>query len=317
MSDNLYQLFTTQFVSTLELKLQQMGSLIRGHTQEGAHVGKAAAPINQVAAITAKAPAGIFAPKNRTDATFSRRWVFPQPAEDDQLIDSYEALETIVDPKSAYVTNAAMAMGRAWDDAIINNAFGTAQLGVDEGGLTAETFNTAATSAGGFQLQDSFGSGSNTSGLTTAKFIEAKRVLRHYHVDVQNDELTAVISSQGESDLLNQVQVVSTEYSDRPVLVDGSIKRFLGWNIIVSERLPTQTATSGTGATVRNNLFFAKSGLYFGVWNDLYNRISVRNDLSGEPWDLFTKSMFGVTRTQPGKVLMVQAVDTTGTDITP
>ena len=118
----LIPLFTTQFSTNLELLLQQMGSKLRGKTREGFHVGKMASPINQVGAISAKPPAGRFVPKNRTDAEFVRRWVFPQEVELDQLIDSFDELQTIVDPKSQYVENAANAIGRAWDDAIIASA---------------------------------------------------------------------------------------------------------------------------------------------------------------------------------------------------
>src|ERR1017187_4009574 len=124
MSENLFKLFTTEFSTYLELKLQQKGSKLRGKVREGMHVGKQASPINQLAAIAAMAPAGRFAPKNRTDADYTRRWVFPQDVEIDQLIDSFDELRTIVDPKSEYSTNAAYAIGRAWDDCLIAAAFG-------------------------------------------------------------------------------------------------------------------------------------------------------------------------------------------------
>ena len=152
-NDGLYQLYTTQFTTVLELKLQQMGSKFRGRVREGTHVGKQASPINQVGAIVLKAPAGRFAPRNRTDADFTRRWVFPQDGEIDQLIDSFDELRTIVDPKSMYVTNASMAVGRGWDDAIIAAFFGTAQTGADAGGLAPETFSTT-----NFQIASTFGS---------------------------------------------------------------------------------------------------------------------------------------------------------------
>jgi hypothetical protein len=312
MSENLFQLFTTQFSTNLELKLQQMGSKLRGKVREGFHVGKQASPINQVGAIQLKAPAGRFAPKNRTDASFTRRWVFPQDGEIDQLIDSFDELKTIVDPKSMYAENAANAVGRGWDDAIISAAFGTAQIGADAGGLSPETFGTALTTDGtpGFNVSDTFGS-TASSGLTVAKLIEAKRVFRHYHVDIDTDPLTLVIGSKQESDLLNQVQVVSTEFSDRPVLVDGRVTRFLGFDIVVSERLNV------TSSTLRNVIAFAKSGMYLGMWRDLTNRVSIRNDLSGEPYDLYTAASFGATRTQPGKVVRLYCADSTGSDITP
>lgn len=304
--NGLIPLYTTQFSTNLELLLQQKGSKLRGRVREGMHIGKQASPVNQVGSISLKAPAGRFEPKNRTDAEFVRRWVFPQEGEIDQLIDSFDELQTIVDPKSAYVENAANAVGRGWDDCLIAAATGSAMLGQDAGGLTTENFSTA-----NFQISASFGS-SAASGLTVAKLIEAKRLLRKYHNDLDMDPLTLVIGSQAESDLLNQVQVVSTEFNDRPVLVDGRIKRFLGYDVVMSERLPQTTIN-----TTRGILAFVKSGLYLGIWKDMTNRVSIRNDLSGEPWDLYTQTMFGATRTQPGKVIQILAADTSGADINP
>lgn len=304
MTANLFQLFTTQFSTNLELKLQQTGSKLRGKVREGMHVGKQASPINQLGAVQLRAPAGRFAPLARQDADTTRRWVFPQDGELPQLIDSFDELRTIVDPKSAYSTNAANAVGRAWDDCLIAAATGSAQIGTDANGLSTETFDTT-----NHQIASTFGS-SAASGLTVAKMIEAKRILRHYHVDIESDPITLVIGSQQESDLLNQVQVVSTEYNDRPVLVDGKVTRFLGFDIVVIERL-------SVASNVRNCFAFARSGLYLGIWKDMVNRVSIREDLSGQPYQVYTSATYGATRTQPGKVISILCSDTTGADITP
>jgi hypothetical protein len=302
----LIPLYTTQFSTNLDLLLQQKGSKLRGRVSEGFHVGKMASPINQVGAVAMRAPAGRFAPMQRVDSQFVRRWVFPQEGELPQLVDTFDELQTIVDPKSAYVMNAANAVGRAWDDALIACATGPAMIGQDAAGLSTETFSTSS-----FQLASTFGS-SAASGLTVAKLIEARRILQHYHNDLDQEQLTLVIGSSQEADLLNQVQVVSTEFAERPVLVDGRVKRFLGFDVVVSERLSQTTVGS-----VRGVLAFVRSGLYLGMWKDLTNRISIRNDLSGEPWQVYTSVMYGGTRTQPGKVLQILASDTSGADITP
>lgn len=303
MSANLYTLYTEQFSTNLRMKLQQSGSKLRGRVSEGSHVGKQASPVNQIGAIGLRAPAGRFAPKNRTDAEFTRRWVFPQDGEIDQLIDSFDELKTIVDPKSAYVTNASNAVGRAWDDAIIAAAFAAATIGTDAGSLSTESFDTT-----NHRVVTAFGAAAAT-GLTVAKLIEVKRIFRKYHVDLETDPVTLVIGSKQESDLLNQTEVVSTEFNERPVLVDGQVKRFLGFDIVVSERL-------AVASNVRSVIAFAKSGLYLGVWKDMTNRVSIRNDLSGEPYDLYTQTSFGATRLEAGRVLEVQCADTTGADIT-
>jgi hypothetical protein len=306
MSENLYKLWTTQFSTNLELKLQQMGSKLRGKIREGFHVGKQASPINQVGAIQLKAPAGRFAPKNRTDADFTRRWVFPQDGEIDQLIDSFDELKTIVDPKSLYTENAANAVGRGWDDAIIAAFFGTAQIGQDAGGLSSETW---ASFSSAFTVSDTLG-GTASNGLTVAKMIETRRILEHYHNDLELDPPCMVIGSKQHSDLLGQVQVVSTEFNDRPLLTDGRVTRFMGFDIVMSERL---TVVSN----IRQIPVFVKSGMYLGMWKDNTNRVSIRNDLSGEPYDLYSSTSYGASRLQPGKVIQVLCADTTGADITP
>ena len=304
----LIPLYTTQFSTNLELLLQQKGSKLRGRVREGMHVGKMASPINQVGALSMKAPAGRFAPLPNQEAGYVRRWVFPKEGELPQLVDTFDELQTVVDPKSGLVETAAAATGRAWDDELINQATSTAVLGQDAASLTNEAFATA-----NFQIASTFGSGGTASGLTVAKIIEAKRIFEHYHNDLSADRPTMVIGSQQHSDLLNQVQVVSTEFNSRPVFDgDGNVTSFLGFDIVVSERLPQTTIGS-----VRGVLTFVKSGLYLGVWKDMTNNIGQRNDLSGLPWQILTQTMYGATRTQPGKVLQILCSDTTGADITP
>lgn len=309
MSSNdqgLIPLYTTQFSTALELLLQQKGSKLRGKVNEGFHVGKQASPVNQVGPITLQTPEGRFAAKKRADANYVRRWVFPIEGDINQLIDTFDEVQTIVDPKSALVTGASYAVGRAWDDEILAAATRDAKLGQDAAGLTTETFDTTA-----FRVSSSFGA-STATGLTVAKLIETKRIFRHYHNDLDADPLCIVIGSQQEADLLNQVQVVSTEFNDRPTLVDGKVKRFLGFDIEVMERVPQTTAD-----TTRGVISFVKSGMYLGMWRDMMNRVSQRNDLSSEPWQLYTQVMFGSTRLQPGKVLQILCADTTGADINP
>ena len=302
----LLPLFTTQFSTNMELLLQQKGSKLRGKVAEGFHVGRMASPINQVGAVSMKAPVGRYSPKQPVYAALTRPWVFPIPGEIDQYIDTFDELQTLVDPKNAYTEAAANAAGRYWDDGLIANATGSTQRGVDASSLTAETFTST------YQISATFGTGGTASGLTVAKMIEVQRQLRHYHNDLEMDRPSMVIGSQQASDLLNNVQFVSTEFNDKPVLVNGQVKEFMGFDIVISERLPQTTV-----GTTRGVLVFVKSGLYLGIWKDTANRIFQRPDLSGNPWDISTTLMYGAVRTQLGKVWQILCADTSGADITP
>jgi hypothetical protein len=116
-NQGLYPDFTAQYSSNIEMLLQQMESRLRGKVAErGGFVGKMAAPVTQYGTVTMKAPKGRFSPLDHTQPNSIRPWLFPQPGELPQLIDSFDELQTIVDPKSAYTQAAAAATGRFWDD---------------------------------------------------------------------------------------------------------------------------------------------------------------------------------------------------------
>lgn len=311
MSQNIPNLFTEQFTANLQMRLQQQGSKLRGKVMEGFHVGKAASPVNYIGAIQSRAPAGRFAPMNRVDADFQRRWVFPQEREIPQLVDTFDLLQTIVDPKSQYTMNASNACGRDWDDALISAAFGSAVIGTDPQTFATESFDPNSQS---LTVASTFDDGSTHVGITVKKLIEIRRLFRHLHVDLESDPLCLVAGSQQEADLLSQVQVVSTEYRNTAVLEDGKVTRFMGFDIVYSERLASVTVD--TSFTVRNVIAMAKSGIYLGMWKDMTNDVDIRKDLSGLPYQLYTMHMFGATRLEPGRLIKVQCLDTTGADPT-
>ena len=285
-------LYVSQFSTNVQLLLQQKGSKLRNLVTNGTHTGsKQASPVDQVGAIVASTPTGRFAPKVRTDAALTRRWVFPIDKEIDQLFDKFDMLRMISDPKSKYVENAANAIGRAWDDEIIRAAFATAYTG--ETGTGTTSWDTT------YQVAADFGSSGTETGLVVAKIIEAQRIFLQANVDLDSDPMTLIIGPKQHSDLLNQTQVVSTDFNDKPVLVDGRVTRFLGANIVVSNRLGLVSSDN------RECIAFVKSGLYLGTWQDLQNNVSQRNDLSGEPWDLYTSASYGATRLEEGRVVKI------------
>jgi hypothetical protein len=305
MSENLSKLFVTQFSDLLVLKLQQMNSKLRGRVKEGFHQGKQASPIQYIGNISMQSPAGRFAPLNRQDVDFTRRWVFPVDKEASQMIDSFDKLKTIIEPTSQYSAVAAAAVAREWDDRIIASAFASAQIGTDAGSLTTETFSTTS-----WSIAVNFGASANT-GLTAAKFIEAKRIFRKAEVDIENTKVTMVTNSQGESDLLKQTTIVSTDFNDKPVLVNGVVTRFLGMDIVYSERL-------SSNGSLRKNIALTEEGAYLGIWKDVSNNVSQETQLSGQPYQLYTSMSCGATRLEPGRLLEVDCADASAAaDVTP
>ena len=306
MSENIPKLFVETFSTVLMLKLQQTQSMLRGTVMEGQHIGQQASPVDYIGDVQMKSPAGRFAPNQPQNVDFTRRWVTPVDKEAYQLIDTFDKLRLLQDPTSRYSDVAAAAVAREWDDRIIASAFAVATIGSTTGiTTTTESFSTT-----NWQIASNFRASAAT-GLTVAKMIEAKRIMRKAQVPVDTEQRTWITNSQGESDLLNQVQVVSTEFSDKPVLQDGKVQRFLGWDIRYSERL---TSTSN----VRQNMAYVKSGLYLGIWKDVENDVYRRRDLSGLPYQLASLMSSGATRLEPGRLLQALCADTSAAaDVTP
>src|SRR3954467_13653417 len=146
MSANLINLRTIQFTDKFALLSQQYGSRLQGTVGTGSYTGKQASPVNQVRPTAAVPVTERFTAIERQDATFDRRWVFPLPYEHAQLVDKFDELQMLGDPKPSLVMNAANAMGRAKDDVILAAFFGAAKTGELAGSSSA--FGTTLTSAG-------------------------------------------------------------------------------------------------------------------------------------------------------------------------
>jgi hypothetical protein len=311
MSDGLIDLFQTQFSTMLELKLQQKMSLLKGRTVGGNHVGsKQASPIQFLGAMQMKTPQGRFAPKQPEAQDYTRRWIVPIDKEGDQYVDNFDQLKTPIDPQSQLVARAAAACARQWDDEIIRAATATATIGTDAGSLTTEAFDTT-----NFQIAGNFGA-SAAVGLTVAKLNEARRILEHNHALDEDKTITLVIGSQQHADLRNQALVTSSDFNiNGGILVNGEVTRFMGMDIVVSERLPV-LIDKNAATNQRGCLAFVKKGIYLGTWQDVKTTVAQRYDLSSNPWDINTMISFGATRTQLGEVIQICAADTIGADIT-
>ena len=305
------ELLTTQFTSTLDLLLQQMVSVMRPLVDSAMYVGKQASPVQQIGVLELKQPSGRYSPITPQVPNYTRRWVFPNDRDIAVLVDQFDELRTIVDPKSGISAATAAADGRYFDDLIINAANGTASTGVDSSNFSTENFASTVSTSGGYLVADTFGASAST-GMTYPKLVEAWRVMRHAQVDLRAERPCVIISSQQEADLKKQQEVISSEYRAGMAMTDrGDVMSVGGFDVHVSERLNSSSST-----TLRNCLAFVRSGLHLGMWKDMAIRIDNRIDLTSQPWQLYGMVSAGATRTQLFKVVQINCADTTGFDPT-
>lgn len=295
MSINIPAHFVQQFSTNIQLLLQQKGSVLRQSVMTGSHFGKQASPVDQIGAVVANKVTQRFAPIGRTDAPMDRRWVLPTDYDLNQLIDTFDLLRLITDPKSSYVQNAMHAMGRAMDDELLAAIFGVNKTGVDA------SVNTTFLAANTVNVDHAAAA---ASGLTVAKLRQAKKLLMKNQVDMDSEQIYAWITADQHDDLLAETQVISSDFNGlKPVLDEGRITRFLGINFIHCERIPE--GVDNLAGTSDQIPIFAKSGMHLGIWSEMKNDVSQRKDIQSLPFQAYACGTFGATRLEEKKIVKV------------
>lgn len=293
MSDsNITVASVQQYAGNVELLLQQKASLLSGLVMNGSHRGKKASIVEQFGKATAEQYTTRNSDTPNLAISQEKRWVVPGDYHWGTLIDDQDQLRAIVNLTSPYAMAAAAAMGRKKDDLIINAFHGTAVTGED--GTSSEAWDTSynvAVTVGG-----------TASSLNSAKLKNAIRLLITANEGELMEPVSGVISSYEHDALLKEIEVISGDYGgNQAVLVDGMVKRFMGVNFTLSERLKI---VSGN----REVPIFVKSGMYLGTWEGLFADITTRKDKSYAT-QVYTRMTLGATRTQLGKVIKVLCDD--------
>jgi hypothetical protein len=295
MPDNITVAAVQQYKSNVELLLQQTDSRLAGAVTVGSYVGKAASTVEQFGSATAVQRTSRHADTPLLDLSQDKRWVFPTDYEWASLIDKQDQLRAIVELTSPYAMAGAAAMNRVKDDIILAAIFGTNYTG--ENGTTAETFGTVG--SGTYDV--GVNTGGTASALNVAKLQSGIQKLMLANKGELNESVYGAISSYEHDALLKEMQVVNKDYGNSAVLVDGKVKRFMGVDFIITERL---TVTSGN----RLIPLWLKSGMHLGMWDEVRAEIGPRAD-KGYATQVYLAMTLGATRTQLGKQIRISCDD--------
>ena len=295
MPDTITVAAVQQYRANVELQLQQKDSRLAGAVETGSYVGKAASIVEQFGSATAQLKTGRHADTPLLDLSQDKRWVFPLDYEWGSLIDNEDQLRAIVDLASPYTQAAAAALQRSKDDVILAAIFGTNYTG--ENGTTSESFGTLGT--GTYDVAVTVGG--SASSLNVAKLQSAIRKLMTANKGDLMEPVFGAISSYEHDALLKEMQIVNKDYGSSAVLQDGRVKRFMGIDFILTERL---AITSGD----RLIPIWLKSGMHLGVWQDLVAEIGKRADKSYAN-QVYLRMTIGATRTQLGKQIRIGCDD--------
>jgi len=295
MPDNITVAAVQQYRANVELLLQQKDSRLANAVMNQSFVGKAASVVEQFGSATAQQRTSRHADTPLLDLSQDKRWVFPSDYEWASLIDNQDRLRAIVELTSPYAMAGAAAMNRVKDDVILTAIFGTNYTG--ENGTSTETFGTLG--SGTYDV--GVNTGGTASSLNVAKLQAAIRILMTANKGELDEPVYGAISSYEHDALLKEVQIVNKDYGGNALLVDGKVKRFMGVDFILTERL---TITSGN----RLVPVWLKSGMCLGMWDGVTAKISERAD-KGHATQVYLAMTLGATRTQLGKQVRISCDD--------
>jgi hypothetical protein len=315
MSVNISTAFVQQYATNIAMLLQQQGSRLRGSVQENGFVGKAASVVEQFGSVSPVRNQSRHSDTPLISTPQDKRWIYPNDYDWADLIDQQDRLRMLIDPSGPYTQAGVMSMGRAIDDEIIAGFLGSNNSG--ENGTTA--VGTLYAYNSNSQSVAATTGGSAACGLNIAKLRAAKKLLLQAEVDVDNDPLYIAISAQQNDNLLNEAQAISLDYNTKPVLVDGKISSFMGFNFIHSERIPGAanfntsinsaiTSSDADGSYVAGSRWilpcWAKSGVALGIWNDISASVDRRPDKRNS-WQVYVTGTFGATRLEEKRCVLI------------
>lgn len=318
MSFNVSTAFVQQYSTNVAMLLQQQGSRLRNTVMNYKFQGKAASMAEQFGNVSPVRNQSRHSDTPLISTPQDKRWIYPNDYDWADLIDNQDKLRMLIDPTGPYTMAGAWAMGRAIDDEIISGLLTSNNTG--ENGTSA-TGTLYAYNSNSQSVAATTGASAAT-GLNIAKLRQAKRILLQAEVDVDNDQLFMAITAKQHDDLLNEAQAISLDYNTKPVLVDGKISQFMGFNFVHSERIPgganfnasinSSIATGSTDGTFTTGSrfivpFWAKSGMALGMWNDVTTSVDKRADKRNS-YQVYVTGTFGGARLEEKRCGIINCV---------
>jgi hypothetical protein len=287
MSIQVTTAFVEQYSANVQHLVQQDGSKLRGAVREEAVTGKNAF-FEQIGATAAQRRTSRHADTPRVDTPHARRRVSLEDFDWADLIDNEDKVRMLIDPTSDYARAAAMAMGRAMDEVLIDAALGTAYTGVSGSTTVAGQTPIAA----------------GATGLSLAKLLSAKETMDGD--DVAESGRVIVCTADQITDLLNTTEVQSADFNTVKALARGEVDTFLGFRFIPvnGKRIDGSKLVPVDGSSNRRCFAFQGDGLLLGVGADMTTKISERAD-KNYATQVFCSMSIGATRMEEARVLEI------------
>lgn len=291
MSIQVTTAFVEQYSANVQHLVQQDGSKLRPVVREESITGKNAF-FDQIGSTAARRRTSRHSDTPRMDTPHARRRVSTESFDWADLIDNEDKVRMLIDPTSQYAKAAAMAMGRAMDEVIVDAALGNAFTG------TAGSTQTAPQAALAAQA----------SNMTLTTLLTIKETFDGD--DVPDEGRHIVCTASQIRSLLNTTEIKSSDFNTVKALSRGEIDTFMGFKFhgVNGKRIDGTKLVPVDGNSDRRCFAFQGDGLLLGVGADVKSRITERDD-KNYATQVFYCMDIGATRMEEERVLEIPCTE--------
>jgi hypothetical protein len=280
------------YESSVRHLAQQMGSRLRVWTMEKM-VGSEGHNWERLGTQEAVEKSPIGGPVGRLVATpeqdypFSRRRSSPKTVHTGDSTEQDEIVQMLVDPNSNIVQSQGYAMGRAYDDEILDAADRDADDG--NGGVVA------------FPATQIVGDG--TTAITFDLTTQVTEIFMDNDIDPSVDKVMVISPAQARK-ILQLTEATSGDYNAmRPLTSQGYVESWMGYSWLVSTRL-----NSPAGGEV-HCLAMSRKALGLGINKDIWARVA-EDPTSSFAWRIYCAATFGAVRVEDEHIVRLHLSET-------
>lgn len=239
--------------------------------------------------MTKKNGTNVATPKN--DPNLSRTRIDISTYQDARIFDRSVQLQTFSDPMSVVSVSLQSAVGVQIDKVIYDALGATA--------LRGETGSRSVTLPAKQIIEADYESEGTNRGLTVAKIRHAAAILDNGKVPAFDRSFVA--GATGKEQLLGNTEIASTDYNTIKALASGDIDSFCTFKFVFLADDMITTDEDG----IADYYAFHKTGICFAMLEELFMRVSEREDLSYSK-QVYYEISCGAARLEEAKVVKVK-----------
>lgn len=285
--------YVKMYTANVRASLQRDGGLLKPYVSQGTYKGEKVQVVNFIGPVEFVERTTPYADTKLSEVEHTSRWIAGSEYDCAILIDRLDTLKMIYDPTNPYVERMRQAAARKQDEIIMAKFFATAKTGKD--GTTDTVFKPSNVVANG------------GTGFTIAKLRALRKLMKKRFVDLRGSKPYIAVNAEAIDDLLQETQLISSDYNAVKPLVDGEVSTFMGFQFLPYEDWQGVGIPLAAGA-VRSSPVWVNDGMHFGTWDDLSVRVDNRPDKNNIK-QLHATFTAGATRLEEDKVFSLDWVE--------